>query len=67
MKIKTLSKIQILFMAFSRQATWLMIIGNRPDFKIQIYDLEKWKMLSIEEELRDKDLVTASFNPSNHD
>ena len=66
MKVKTQSQISILHLAFSRHADWLLIIGNKPDYKIQIYDLWKWKMLTINEELKDKDFVTASFNPQNN-
>ena len=66
MKIKTESKIWIQYLEFSWDCSRLLMIGDLPDYKIQIYDLEKKKMLTIGESLRDKEFLTASFNPADN-
>jgi WD40 repeat protein len=40
------------------------MIGDKPDYKISIYDLEQKKMLTINENLKDKMYLTAEFNPA---
>ena len=63
-KVKTESKVKIQYLEFSRDCSRLLMIGDLPDYKIQIYDLEKKKMLTIGESLKDKEFLTASFNPA---
>jgi len=40
------------------------MIGDKPDFKISIYDIEQKKMLTIGETLSDKMYLTSGFNPA---
>lgn len=44
-----------------------MMIGDKPDYKISIYDIEEKKMLTIDEKLKDKQYLTAAFNPADPD
>lgn len=43
------------------------MIGDKPDYKISIYDLEKQKMLTLNETLRDKMYLKSGFNPADPD
>ena len=66
-KIKAETTIQCLDLAFSRDCTRLLMIGDKPDYKISIYDIEQKKMLTINETLKDKMYLTSGFNPADPD
>jgi hypothetical protein len=52
-------------LAFSRDGTYMVILGGLPDFKISIYDLEARKLLALPDtKLTCKeDIKQVSFNP----
>lgn len=66
-KIKAETKIQCKDLVFSRDCTRLLMIGDKPDYKISIYDIDERKMLTINEKLKDKDYLKAEFNPADPD
>ena len=66
-KIKAETKIKCTDLTFSRDCTRLLMIGDKPDYKISIYDLEERKMLTINETLKDKQYLKAEFNPADSD
>lgn len=43
------------------------MIGDKPDYKISIYNIEDKKMLTINETLKDKTYLLAAFNPADPD
>jgi hypothetical protein len=59
--------VEIIDLAFSRDSKRLLMISGIPDFKISIFDLENNKMLSLQENLKNKPHIKAKFNPSNTD
>lgn len=66
-KIKAETKIQCMDLIWNRNCTRLMMIGDKPDYNISIYDFEKNRMLTINQTLKDKEYLTASFNPADPD
>ena len=63
-KIKAETTIQCTDLVFSRDCTRLLMIGDKPDYKISIYDIEEKRMLTINETLKDKMYLTSGFNPA---
>lgn len=66
-KLKAETTVQCIDLIFSRDCTRLLMIGDKPDYKISIYDIEERKMLTINEKLKDKDYLKAAFNPADPD
>jgi WD40 repeat protein len=66
-KIKAETTIKCIDLNFSRDCTRLLMIGDKPDYKISVYDIEQKKMLTINENLKDKMYLTSGFNPSDPD
>jgi WD40 repeat protein len=66
-KIKAETTIRVTDLSFSRDCTRLLMIGDKPDYKISVYDLDKNKMLTVNETLKDKMYLTSAFNPSDPD
>ena len=60
------TSVKCISMAFSRDGSYLLMIGGVPDFKMSIFDLNQGKKLNLPEEklpCKPEEFINAQFNP----